>query len=56
MPETSKTREAVTVSLPIGTKAKAKELGVNISFHASKAVQAEINRIEQQNKKDLGFA
>jgi post-segregation antitoxin (ccd killing protein) len=50
MPENGEKKEAVTVGLPPGMKQKAKDLGVNISFHAAKAVKKEIDRIEQYKK------
>ena len=42
MPKVGVEKEKVTISLPIGMSKKARSLGINISYHAGKAVQAEI--------------
>jgi len=43
-------KEHTDITLPIGMKARAKELGINMSYHAAKAIQKEI---ENQEKHDL---
>jgi post-segregation antitoxin (ccd killing protein) len=43
--------ERVNISLPIGMRDIAEELGINMSFHAAKAIQAEI---ELQKSKEGG--
>jgi post-segregation antitoxin (ccd killing protein) len=48
MPKKGITTEHVDLSLPVGMKARAKELGVNMSFYATKAIAAEIK--VQENK------
>lgn len=45
----SETTEHTDITLPIGMKARAKELGINMSFHAAKAIRKEIENQERAN-------
>lgn len=47
MPKKGIEKEKVTLALPIGMNKRAKELGINMSFHATQAIQKEIERVEQ---------
>jgi post-segregation antitoxin (ccd killing protein) len=47
MPKLNKDTERVDLTLPIGMKARAKEYGINMSYHATKAIQ---KAIEVQEK------
>jgi post-segregation antitoxin (ccd killing protein) len=40
-------KEHVSISLPIGRKEEAKRLGVNMSYHATQAIEKEIKRIKE---------
>ena len=42
-------KEHTDITLPIGMKARAKALGINMSFHAAKAIQKEIENQERVN-------
>ena len=50
MPKLNKETEHVNITLPIGMKSRAKEYGVNMSYHASKAIQRAIETQEKYNK------
>jgi post-segregation antitoxin (ccd killing protein) len=41
-------KEHINITLPIGMADRAKKLGINMSFHAAKGIQ---NEIEFQEKK-----
>lgn len=45
----SDTTERADITLPIGMKLRAKELGINMSFHAAKAIRKEIENQERAN-------
>jgi post-segregation antitoxin (ccd killing protein) len=47
MPKLNKETEHVNITLPIGMRDRAKEHGVNMSYHATKAIQ---KAIEVQEK------
>lgn len=49
MRQSNNTVEHTDITLPIGMKARAKELGINMSFHASKAIRKEIENQERAN-------
>jgi hypothetical protein len=49
MPKLNKYTERVDLTLPIGMKARAKECGINMSYHATKAIG---KAIEIQEKVD----
>ena len=39
--------EHTNITLPVGMKARAKKLGINMSYHAAKAIQKEIENQER---------
>lgn len=47
-----KETEHVNISMPAGLAEKAKTRGVNISFHATRAVEKEIARYDEVNKNE----
>lgn len=47
-----KTKEIVTIDLPIGLRKRARELGVNMSYHAGVAIQKAIDVQERENQND----
>jgi post-segregation antitoxin (ccd killing protein) len=49
MPKLNKETEHVNITLPIGMKARAKEYGVNMSYHAAKAIRKAIDIQEKAN-------
>ena len=50
MPKLNKETEHVNITLPIGMKVRAKECGVNMSYHATKAIQKAIEVQEKSNE------
>ena len=42
-----KNTDRIDISVPIGLKEKAKERGINISWHCARAIQKEIDRIDE---------
>jgi post-segregation antitoxin (ccd killing protein) len=44
-------KEHVNLTFPEGMRKRAEELGINVSFHAAKAIQKEIDRIEGEESK-----
>jgi post-segregation antitoxin (ccd killing protein) len=53
MPKKNIEREKVNVSLPIGLTKRAKEFGINVSYHSAKGIQDEIEFQEKKLNKDL---
>lgn len=49
MPKLNKETEHVNITLPIGMKIRAKKCGINMSFHAAKAIQKAIEVQEKVN-------
>jgi post-segregation antitoxin (ccd killing protein) len=49
MPKLNIETERVDLTLPIGMKTRAKTLGINMSYHAAKAIQKEIEIQEKSN-------
>jgi post-segregation antitoxin (ccd killing protein) len=50
MPKLNKDTERVDLTLPIGMKARAKACGINMSFHATKAIGKAIEVQEKANE------
>jgi post-segregation antitoxin (ccd killing protein) len=50
MPKLNKDTERVDLTLPVGLKARAKECGINMSFHATKAIQKAIEVQENMDE------
>ena len=50
MPKLNKETEHVNITLPIGMRDRAKEYGVNMSYHAAKAIGKEIENQKKANE------
>lgn len=50
MPKLNKETEHVNITLPIGMRDRAKEYGVNMSYHATKAIQKAIEVQKKSNE------
>jgi post-segregation antitoxin (ccd killing protein) len=50
MPKLNKETEHVNITLPIGLRDRAKECGINMSYHASKAILKAVEVQENMNE------
>ena len=50
MPKLNKETEHVNITLPIGMRDRAKKYGVNMSYHATKAIRKEIENQEKASE------
>jgi post-segregation antitoxin (ccd killing protein) len=50
MPKKGVTVEHVNLTLPIGMRKQAQKLGINMSYHAAKAIEVEIIFQESRGK------